>query len=266
MDSTESPTPAALLERLQKAEAELMAVRAELAQGDALITAGLLSATVAHELRNLLTPIMTYAQHALQHIDDREITRRALERTVDGLDRAAEVIESTLETAMGRSGGGDDSASTCDLRWAIEQALDGLVRPPTKDGVDVEIHVPPGRIVQMRPTALIQVILNLSLNAIEAMRGNRGGTLRFAVGPAGGGWSLWIEDSGPGLAPEVRKRLFQPFQRGSSEKGTGLGLMICKRLIEEAGGTLAFRSNAPKRGTTAAIQLPAVASSLPKAG
>lgn len=265
MDSTESPTPAALLERLQKAEAELMAVRAELAQGDALITAGLLSATVAHELRNLLTPIMTYAQHALQQGDDLAIMHKALERTVDGLDRAAEVIETTLETAMGRSSQ-DDFTSTCDLRWAIEQALDGLVRPPVKDGIDVDIHVPPGRIVQMRPTALIQVILNLSLNAIEAMRGHRGGALRFSVGPAGGGWSLWIEDSGPGLAPEVRKRLFQPFQRGSNEKGTGLGLMICKRLIGEAGGTLAFRSNAPKRGTTAAIQLPAVASSLPKAG
>ncbi len=265
MDSTELPTPEELVARLHKAEADLAMLRDEIAAGDGLTTAGLLSATVAHELRNLLTPLMTYTQHALMHADDPVITRKALERTVEGLDRAAEVIESTLDTAMGHHQH-QDSATTCDLRWAIDRALQGLIRPPAKDGVEVDIRVPSGRSVHMRPTALVQVLLNLSLNAVEAMRNQHGGTLRFSVGPSAGGWALWVEDTGPGLAPEVRRRLFQPFQRGSNEKGRGLGLMICKRLIEQAGGSLSFRSNAPNPGTTAAIQLPAVAASLPKAG
>jgi two-component system sporulation sensor kinase A len=100
--------------------------------------------------------------------------------------------------------------------------------------------------------SLKQVYLNLMLNALDAMA--EGGTLTITVAERGGGVVVAVTDTGPGMSPEVVRRLGDPFFT-TKAKGSGLGLFLTRRLVQSAGGAIEVRS-APGRGTTCTIRLP----------
>jgi signal transduction histidine kinase len=102
------------------------------------------------------------------------------------------------------------------------------------------------------PTHLEQVLWNLLLNAAEAMGGS--GTIRVTLRSDGGRLRVAIEDSGVGIAEEVLARLFRPFVT-TKLHGTGLGLPLCRKLVEAHGGTIAITSERG-RGTTVQLDLP----------
>lgn len=282
-------TPADLMARLHDAERQLAGLRAELAAHDGLVTAGLLSAITAHELRNALTPMMTYAQHAQAHPEDADLARRAFDRITAGLHHAARIIDATFEVA-----GNHAPDTNADLRGSIDHALELLIRSPEKDGVTIENAVQAGFNLAISAAALQQIIINLSMNAVAAMtrsamnpgagagagavggegsETNRsgpmlrhGGMLRFSVRHVGGGMAeLVIADTGPGLPDMIRERLFQPFTTSDPAAGTGLGLLICRRLAEQHGGSMSIDSS-PGRGTSVIIRLPLRAKRLHRAG
>jgi two-component system cell cycle sensor histidine kinase/response regulator CckA len=154
-----------------------------------------------------------------------------------------------------------------------------MAREPQKDGIALRVQVQPGLAAQGDPVQLEQVLLNLLINARQAMLGKGGSiTIKCTPAPARAAESctsapgepetqpelrLQVIDTGPGISPKLLPKIFQPFfttkgtARRGETKGTGLGLAICKQIIEHHGGRLEVESQV-NRGTTFTAYLPAM--------
>jgi signal transduction histidine kinase len=219
-----------------------------------LATLGTIASIVAHEYNNILTPILSYAQLALAKPDNHELMRKAVERALAGAQRAAHISSSLLGFAREADGG--DSAN---LRTVIDEAMGCLARDPRKDGIELTISVP-DLMLAISPLKLQQVLLNLFLNAKQAMR-RRGGKLKVLARLEDQLAHIDVIDTGPGIPPEIADRLFQPFVtmrtnlESGEQQGTGLGLCICRDLVRHAGGDITVEST-PGHGATFHITLP----------
>lgn len=285
MSDTDTRSPLASREELERLltqfgelEAELERIQAELTHSHRLATVGTITSTVAHEYNNILTPVISYAQFALANPGDTELTRKALRKALGGAQRAAQISSSLLGFAREEA-----DAGPAELRRVVAEALACLGRPPERDGIRLEVDVPDVRLA-MSELSLQQVLLNLILNARKAMR-STGGTLRLRGRIVGNHLELDVADTGPGIPPELQARLFEPFVtagsdepalrnghahgvntvhhdpdepprvRCDSEKGTGLGLTICRKLLHHADGDIGVTST-PGEGATFHLSIP----------
>jgi two-component system sensor kinase FixL len=247
---------------MERAEASFASLKNELEQTSRLATLGFLAAGIAHEINNILTPVLSYAQLAKASPHDASLQSKAVEKSIAGVEAAAQIVQAMLGFAAG-----DDQKTEANLQSVIQSALDCLARDLSKDGITLEVAVGPDTWVEIRPLALQQVILNLLINARAAMRGRRG-TLRIgAISSQDGRTTITVADTGPGISRDVLECLFQPFatrtttaagrtqsRPSADQKGTGLGLSICKHLVDEADGMITVQSTQGE-GAVFAIQL-----------
>jgi signal transduction histidine kinase len=247
--------------RRQKAELDGRERLRELARLNRLATAGELSASIAHEIRQPLATIASSGNAALnwlQHkVPDLDETRDALERIVRASHRADDVIKGIR--AMFRSEPGAQSA--VDVNDVVRQVLLLLERPIKTNDIVLETAFDPGPTAKADPVQLQQVILNLVMNAIEAMSdtklpaGDRARVLRIETrADLDGNILLLIQDSGPGFDDKVAGNLFKPLVT-TKPNGMGMGLSICKSIVEQHGGTLTAAS-IKQRGAMFQIVLP----------
>ena len=245
----------AVLSHFERLEAQFQQVREGLTHSHRLATLGTVASITAHEYHNILTPIITYAQMALARPSDQELMRTAVEKALNGCERAAKISQSMLGFARE-----NDEQNVAPLRATVDETISCLGRDPRKDGIDLVIDVPDANLA-ICPLNLQQVLLNLILNAVRAM-GSGGGQLRLTGRVEGRHVKIDVADTGPGIPEQILDRLFEPFvtQRagGAGEngeaRGTGLGLCICRDLIQSAGGSIDVRSE-PGRGATFHIKL-----------
>ncbi len=245
----------AMLAHFGQLEAQLQQVREGLVHSHRLATLGTIASIIAHEYNNILTPVVSYAQLALAAPDDAALMRKAVEKALAGAERAASISSSLLGFAREA-----DEKHVAPLKQTIADAVNCLAREPKKDGITLTIDVP-DVLVAIPPLALEQVLVNLLLNAKQAMAGG-GGTLRIHATLHAGMVQLSVTDNGPGIPQALLPRLFEPFvtQRqpealAASGKGTGLGLCICRDLVRNAGGTIRVESK-PGQGATFHVELP----------
>jgi signal transduction histidine kinase len=262
---------------LHRAQSELDAVKAEIQHIHRLATLGLMAAGVAHEMNNILTPVLAYAQLAQASPNDKALQEKAIEKAIRGVENATKIAQAMLGFA-----GAEHDSKTASVVDAVHAALECMGRDPSKDRIRLDVQVRPGASVKIGPLALQQVLLNVLLNACTAMR-KRGGDLKVsAIDRSDGTTVISISDTGPGIPKDVVGRLFQPFATASirsgsgagstarpptrsAQSGSGLGLSICRRLIEDSAGTISIRTE-PDEGTTVTIVLPTGKISLAKAG
>ncbi|MEX0744872.1 MAG: HAMP domain-containing sensor histidine kinase [Phycisphaeraceae bacterium] len=244
-----------LLEHFDHLEAQLQQVREGLSQSHRLATLGTIATIIAHEYNNILTPMISYAQLALANPEDAALAQKALEKALGGAERAAHISTSLLGFA--RDEPGQTQAS---LPQVVKESLACLGREPKRDGITLTLDVPEVT-VAMNPMELQQVLLNLLLNARKAMR--RGGSLKIAAKVNDDHVELHVADTGPGIPALIRDRLFEPFvthevngaPEPGDQKGTGLGLCICRDLLTRADGAIDVTSE-PGRGATFHLRLP----------
>ena len=247
--------------QLHAAQSALGAVQSDLEHTQRLATLGLMAAGVAHEINNILTPALAYAQLAMSNPSDQALQAKAVEKSFRSIQTATRIAQAML----GFSGAaGDDRVAS--ILQVLQSALDCMGRDPSKDRIRLSVKVNPEALVGIPPLALQQVLLNVLLNACTAMR-KRGGDLEVSsIERADGTTMITISDTGPGIPDEIAGKIFQPFystqrSRGdqvdgdSSPGGSGLGLAICRRLVEESNGSIMVSSEADK-GTTLTILLP----------
>lgn len=213
---------------------------------------GLLAASFAHDLGNPLSSI----EAQLQIVDERSLGEENAEvvATVrQEVTRLRRLLREMVDFARRRR----DEASLVSVQSAVEDTLRLIRHDSRLRNVRVETEfdreTPPVFVVEDH---LMQVVLNLLLNALDAMPD--GGTLRLEVAPAGGSVVLRVHDTGHGMDHAVLARCLEPlFTTKAEGRGTGLGLAIARDIVRAAGGEVELHSTAG-RGTTAIVTLPAV--------
>jgi signal transduction histidine kinase len=237
-------TFARLQSSLQRAEAALQ-------RAETLAAMGRMAAGIAHEIRNPLGIIKATAARLRKRYDD---PQRPDERFVyidEEVDRLNGILSGYLQLARDEA----PRLEKLDLVPLVERGL-RLVRPELDAAhIAVETNLPKTCVVAADGQRLQQVILNLVLNAVQAMPA--GGTLRVRLAAADGVAALAFADTGPGFDPAVQSRLFEPFV-STKEKGSGLGLAIARRIVEQHGGRILV-DEAPGGGAQVAIHLPLAA-------
>jgi two-component system NtrC family sensor kinase len=249
---------------LHAAESALGSVKADLEHTHRLATLGLMAAGVAHEINNILTPVLAYAQLASSNPADSALQAKALDKAIRGVETATRITQAMLGFAGAAPRGGESQSAS--ISQVLRSTLDCMGRDPAKDRIRMAVKIHPDASVRIPPLALQQVLLNVILNACSAMR-KRGGDLSLtAIERSDGTTQITIADTGPGIPEDIAGRLFQPFcsarhscgrheSAESTSGGTGLGLTICRRLIEDAGGSISVHS-VTGTGTTVSITLP----------
>lgn len=258
-----TPDTEALLARVDALSRELEAVQQQIADDHRLVTLGTLSAGLAHEVNNLLTPILGYASLGLQQAGDPVAVTRSLTRTRDAAERAAEVCQAILGLARAPSpqpvptdSAAADSPPHANLRNTAEQALTATFCFASASRHTLTNDLP-DRDVAIAPSALLQVLLNLLINAQQAMdrQGGQPGRVRLWADSDDRHATVHIHDTGPGIPPDQQATIFDAFCTNKFHTNSGLGLWISKRLIESAGGGIAVTSD-PDSGTTFTLTLP----------
>ena len=261
MTPTESSQLVALDEQLAAAQAQLDLLKEQLTETQRLATIGTISAVVAHEFNNILTPIINYAQFGLTAAEsdnpDMGLIKKALAKSLHGSEKAAKICASMLSLARGES-----SFEAVDVQRVIEEVLSVLARDPQKDGIALRVQVTPGLRVMGDAIQLEQVMLNLLINARQAMLGKGGSlTVKASAVEDAGAVKIQVIDTGPGIAEKHLGKIFEPFfttkatARPGESKGTGLGLAICKEIVARHGGRIEVAS-ALNKGTTFTLVLP----------
>jgi signal transduction histidine kinase len=158
-----------------------------------------------------------------------------------------------LVLAHGRPASPPREADRAAVAAACESVVQLVAHRAADLGVAVELDAPdPSLAAPLSADALRQVVLNLVLNALDASP--RGGRVRLRLRGAGGELELRVEDEGPGVAPALRERVFQPFFSTKPDAPGGLGLAISRRIVEEAGGALRVE-DVPGGGCCFAVRL-----------
>jgi signal transduction histidine kinase len=254
-------SPDALTSRIAEMQQQLDALREQLTESQRLATIGTIAAVIAHEFNNLLTPIVSYSQFALSSLDtdapDMELIKKALTKAFGASTKAGKICQSMLGLARGQT-----QFSQVSVQLMVEEVLLVMARDPQKDGLALRVHIQPDLKVSGDPVQLEQILLNLLINARQAMLG-RGGSITIKAGDAEGENAIRIQviDTGPGIPEKLLPKIFDPFfttkgtaKKGES-KGTGLGLAICKEIVEHHKGRIEVQSVVGK-GTTFSVVLP----------
>ncbi|MBN1360948.1 MAG: HAMP domain-containing histidine kinase [Sedimentisphaerales bacterium] len=243
--------------RLAKKEQENSALKSQNLQLQALASLGSATSMIAHEINNLLTPLANYAALAVQNPDDRELAAKALDKTVRNCQRAARIMGSMLTMANGRK----QQTSKANILAMVEEVFTCLCRDLGKDGITVRVQVPQDLELTCVPVQIQQVLMNLILNARDAML-PAGGILTIAASAADEHVELAVSDTGKGIAPEDIERVFQPFfttkteaDRPAQGSGSGVGLAFCQRVAEAHAGRISVTSRLGE-GTTFRLRLP----------
>jgi signal transduction histidine kinase len=236
--------------------AEVAELRRQVLEARKLSGLGELLGTTTHEFNNALTTILNYAKLGLRHRD--QPTRdKALERILSAGTRAAKITASVL----GMSRSGSARFEPVNLHLLIEDVLVLLERELMKYRVQVEREFAPVPKVSGNPGQLQQVLLNLLVNARQAMSGGGRLILRLSHDEPSGLVDLMVRDMGCGMTPDVMRRIFEPrfsTKSGPDETGkggTGLGLSACKEIVDAHRGRIRVES-APGKGTAITIRLP----------
>lgn len=248
----------------QLTESRMQELQAELLHMSRLSDVGQMASAIAHELNQPLTAVLNYVQAARRILRTGDIAlppkaAEAMDKAVGQATRASAIVQN-LRSFIQK---GETERRVEDLGRVVGEATAlGLVGA-RETGIAVRVDVAPERLtVFIDKVQIQQVVFNLVRNSVEAMAeagAPRNLRVTAALRARGGDApvaEVAVSDSGPGLAPHIAEQLFQPF-RTTKEKGMGLGLSICRSIIDAHGGKLTAEANA-ERGVTFRFTLPLV--------
>jgi signal transduction histidine kinase len=255
MNPSQASLPDPQIEQLQ---AELAELRRQLIQAQKMSSVGALASSITHEFNNILTTTINYAKMGLRH-KDAATREKAFNKILHAGQRASKITTGML--AYARSG--SSRMEPADLVHLVEDVLVLVEKDLQMHRVELQTDFADHPQAKVNASQIQQVLLNLIVNARQAMAS--GGRLFIAVrtnAEAGTG-EISVRDTGGGIPADKLQNIFQPFystkqadERGQG--GTGLGLSLCREIIEAHRGRIRVEST-PGRGTTFTLRFPLAA-------
>ena len=210
------------------------------------------SARISHELANALGAIAGWAAIAKEG--------ERVGEALDLIERSASDAWSAARTMLGEVSGQrahPELDQIIDLSHFTEQAARLLVPSSLKKQVSIHTEVTPGLLIKGERSSAWAIVWNLASNAIEALP--PGGSVTLRLTDAHDTLRLCVEDNGPGMSPELRARVFEPYF-STKDSGAGLGLALVRQAVQTLGGSITLESE-PNRGTRFCVELPRAKSS-----
>lgn len=237
-----------LREEVKRLTNELEIKNRELARKNRLADLGQMASHVAHEVRNSLVPVSLYLS----------LLRRRLSDDSDGLDILAKTeagfhaLDATVNDLLNFTAHRNPQWESFLINDLVEEVCESLRPQLEAQGIEVDLDVPPNTLLAADREMLRRAVLNLVLNALDAMP--QGGELVVTSFESPTGFELEIADSGPGLSQDDQKNVFEPFYSTKST-GTGLGLSVVYQIAEAHGGNVTA-TNCPEGGAAFTIVIP----------
>ncbi|MEO0812633.1 MAG: HAMP domain-containing sensor histidine kinase, partial [Myxococcota bacterium] len=241
------------LDQLQEAHADLSSAQAQLIRAERLAVVGTLSAGLAHEIGNPLAVVSGFTELLKDPSLALEEQESALKRIEHELDRIQSIVRDLLDFSRASS----ESKGECRISDALAD-LKGLLDPQRRfASVELSVSSLVEPVARIEKSAFLQVMVNLALNAADAMNGS--GQVRVSAQAFEEYVSVRVEDSGPGVPDSDHAKVFEPFfTTKPAGLGTGLGLAVCERIVEAVGGTLTVGRSQDLGGACFELLLPKV--------
>ncbi|WP_230077451.1 transporter substrate-binding domain-containing protein [Brevibacillus sedimenti] len=219
-------------------------LQAQLVAQEKMRALGQLVAGIAHELRNPLTAIKTFVELLPKKLDDERFRAELLRYVPEEMERMNRILEDLLDYSLAKP----LQMQNVDLRELVGSVLGLFARRLEREQVEVVVDVPGELVIRADRARVKQVLINLVMNALEAMASSPRKHLTIRADSRAGGVELAVGDTGEGMDTEELSRLFQPFYTTKAQ-GIGLGLYLSDRLMQEHGGRIEA-SSAKGKGTT----------------
>ena len=215
-----------------------------------LATVGQVASGIGHEVRNQLSVLMGIQLIQSKYPDD-ELVEQVADHVLHARDRIINILDEIK--ALGKQSSETLNKENVSVQELFKQAVDIVTLAPDTKEVDFDIQAKDCPPIFCDKNRIFQVLINLMLNAVQAMGGE--GTVVLVGELRNSEIQMHVKDSGCGISPENHEKIWQPFFTTKGEKGTGLGLQISKRIVQAHGGDLLCESEVGK-GTTFTIALP----------
>ena len=229
--------------------ASIRQAREDLIRQERISTIGRLSGSIVHDLRNPLAAIYGGAEMLV----DADLPPAHVKRLAGNIYRASRRMQELLQDLLNVSRGKGTQPEMCRLREVAAAACDTLAAAAEQQGVTLALEIPAGMEAPLERNRVERVFANLIGNALEAMAD--GGEVRMTAEMQDGAAVVHVEDTGPGIAPEIRAQLFQPFVSAGKRNGLGLGLALSRQTVLDHGGDMWVES-VPGRGARFSFRLP----------
>jgi signal transduction histidine kinase len=230
--------------------ASIRDARDELIRQERISTIGRLSSSIVHDLRNPLAAIYGGAEMLV----DTELSPAQMKRLAGNIYRSSRRIQELLQDLLNVSRGRVARAEACKLHEVVTAAVEASTAAAASQGVQIEVSVPDNVEVTIERDRVERVFLNLITNALDVMP--NGGAIRITAEIENGAVTVAVADTGPGIAPEIRQRLFQPFVTAGKKNGLGLGLALSRQTVLDQGGDM-WVEPGTVRGACFKLRLPA---------
>jgi two-component system NtrC family sensor kinase len=231
---------------------QLATIQQSLIQSERLIYMGKLAAGVAHEINNPLTGILSYAEDLMEDTDSSDPRYEDYKVIVHEAMRCRQIVRGLLDFAR------QDAPRLTHIhpRDLIKRAMDVVARQAVFR--NIRFHVDVGEdlpVMEVDPVQIEQVLVNLIVNAQQAMPDGGNIILGAECTKDGGRVEFFVKDDGPGVPSEIQPQIFEPFFSTKDGKTDGLGLAVCLGIVQQHGGTIDLESE-PEKGTTFRVVLP----------
>jgi two-component system, NtrC family, sensor kinase len=226
--------------------------RDQLLLSERLSSVGRVASSVAHEVNNPLTSILTTSSMLVDDLPDGDPRKRQMKTMFEETLRVRDILRRMLDLARPTPARKEPTDLNLLMVRSLQLMRNYLAVLNTKAELDLEPGLPR---IEASPGQMQQVILNLLLNAADAMP--QGGKVRLQTRSLPGEREIEVRctDTGVGIAPSDQEKIFQPFYSTKGERGTGLGLAITREIVRDHGGTIRLESE-PGRGATFIVRLP----------